>query len=110
MFDADGSSDKKNQNRISDAAAELLHVAGDDKKAILIFWWWNPKEDPPVDSAVSYTTYGLSWDKAVRAGVNGLGGWNFSGSGNVLSTYVEPSGKVLALWNQVKAKIKSWKA
>ena len=56
----------------------MKRVAGDTKKVILILWWWNPnaKVIDPNDA----DTLGDTFDKAIEAGADGVGGWNFSGS------------------------------
>lgn len=66
-----------NQARISDCVEEMkLHVG--DNKTLIILWWWDSNQ--PISTAISETIFAESFDEANNAGVDGIGGWNFSGS------------------------------
>ena len=64
--------------RVTDAVKEMKKVTGDTKKVILIQWWWNPNDKN--NGANDADTLGNTFDKAIDAGADGVGGWNFSGS------------------------------
>ena len=106
---------KYNQNRISDAAAELIYVTrGDGKRSVLILWWWDPNEDNPAPGANTSVLFGNSFDKAAESDVDGIGGWNFSGSGNDLNSFTSDdpakTQKIRALWSAIKSKNSGWQS
>ena len=93
--------------RISDAVAEMNRSTGGTKKVILCLWWWSPNiEEPDPNNAENFND---TFDKAIRAGADGVAGWNFSGSYNGearrLSTYTEED--VPKLWTAIGQKNKS---
>ena len=97
------STGKYNQNRISDVAAEMAYVAGEDKKTVLILWWWFPEKE--VHGTADADVYATSWDKG-KPLVDGMGGFNYSGGGNRLSTYnsSDPSKPEPKLWDKIQEK------
>ena len=94
---------KYNQNRISDVASEMEYVAGENKKTVLILWWWFPKLDN--HGTADADVYATSWDKG-KPLVDGIGGFNYSGSGNRLSTYnsADPTKPEPKLWAKIQLK------
>ena len=83
-----------NQARITDCVAEMkLHASG--KKTLLILWWWDPKS--PISTAISETLFAASFDAANDAGVDGIGGFNFSGSEGKLNADSD-------LWDEITEK------
>ena len=105
VFKYPTSTGKYNQNRISDAAAEMTYVAGDNKKTVLILHWWYPKKEN--HGTADADVYATSWDKG-KPLVDGMGGWNCSdsGGGNRLSTYnsSDPTKPEPKLWAKIQLK------
>lgn len=91
-----------NTNRIRDCREELSYnVTGvnSDKKIVILLWWWNPNETNPEDDANYDTLYNYSFD-LVKNDVNGIGGFNFSGSGKRLDTSAVQ--QIIDLWAEIK--------
>ena len=81
----------------------MAYVAGDDKKTVLILWWWFPEE--VIHGTADADTYEVSWDKG-KPLVDGMGGFNYSGGGNRLSTYnsSDPTKPEPKLWAKIQLK------
>lgn len=84
-----------NQKRITDCAAEMKRLAGDTKKTLVILWWWAP--DHPISTAINKCIFAASFDTADDADVNGIGGFNFSGSEGKLNQDTD-------LWDKITEK------
>ena len=93
----------ENQKRITDCVTEMKLHTGDGKKTMVILWWWFPDEG--YTSAISVDLFQGAFDAANKAGVDGIGGWNFSGSQGSLADSEHPN--VRALWSSICIKNKS---
>ena len=72
------------QHKLSDAVAELNYAAVNGRKTIaLLYWWFVTLEDPQPNTAANFAE---SFD-LIKDDVDGIGGWNFSGS------YVDEEGR-----------------
>ena len=93
----------ENTKRITDCVTEMNLHTGDGKKTMVILWWWFPDEG--YTSAISVDLFQGAFDAANKAGVDGIGGWNFSGSQGSLADSEHPN--VRALWSSICIKNKS---